>query len=78
MKVSQVSNIASELLDRWSKERRFEVVWEKMREIRPFLLLKKCVLESGFESGEALEGVYTGLERGDFFTALIRYSHLKL
>ena len=57
---------------RWTKERRFELVWELLKKLQPSRLLQN---ESfvGFKEASSLEKIYARLERGDFLTALISY-----
>lgn len=56
LKTSQVSKIPAELGSTWTKERRFALAWELVREYRPSrLVTKRTRLEDAQEAYEALE-----------------------
>ena len=67
---SQVSNISPTLLGRWDKSRRFDLVWQLIRERKPEKLVTHCVALSEAASlykkldqnpGEILQAVFTYL-----------------
>ena len=67
---SQVSNISPQLSGRWNKSRRFELVWQLIRERKPEKLVTDCVALSDAKNlykkldqnpGEILQAVFTYL-----------------
>jgi len=56
--VSQVSRISTELLDRWTKERRFRTAWNLVKELRPSRVLTTWVAAPQ-EVGEAFHALDT-------------------
>ena len=56
LKVSQVSEVSTDLRQTWSKERRFALTWELVKSIRPSrLLTRKTTLDHAQEAFESLE-----------------------
>lgn len=56
LQVSQVSEISAELSKTWSKERRFALTWELVKNIRPSrLLTRKTPLRNAQQAFESLE-----------------------
>ena len=60
------------LLCSWSKERRFQLVWEHIAKLQPSMLLQNEAFV-GFKDASSLEKIYARLERGEILTALISY-----
>jgi len=56
--VSQVSRISTQLLDRWTKERRFRTAWNLVKELRPSRVLTTRVVAPQ-EVGEAFHALDT-------------------
>ena len=65
---SQVSNIPPELTGRWDKNRRFDLTWDCIRQIKPSRLISAVTL---LRSQDVLDA-YIRLEKGEDVTALFR------
>ncbi|KAL3910993.1 MAG: hypothetical protein SGILL_007461, partial [Bacillariaceae sp.] len=71
IQTSQVSEIPAELSKLWSKERRFELAWDLVKEIRPSRLLTKVV------SLDQAQVAYDALDSGTEIAVAFDYSHNK-
>ena len=72
--VSQVSRISTELLDRWTKERRFRTAWNLVKELRPSRVLTTRVVAPQ-EVGEAFHALDT--QPAETLAILIDYREKK-
>jgi len=67
LKVSQVSDISTELSKTWSKERRFALTWELVKRLRPSRLLTRIT------SLKEAQKAYESLEKGDEIAVAFEY-----
>lgn len=71
IQTSQVSEIPASLSRLWSKERRFALTWELVRQIRPSRLLTKMV------SLDEAQSAYEALDKGAEIAIAFAYSSTK-
>ena len=68
IRTSQVSELPAELRETWSKKRRFDLVWQILKDLRPSKLLTKRAAPS-----EAKD-MYEGLSRGEQVSVAFDYT----
>jgi threonine dehydrogenase-like Zn-dependent dehydrogenase len=70
MRTSQVSDLPAELRQTWTKQRRFDLVWEVLRDMKPSRLLTKKAAPSDAKK------VYEELSRGEQVSVAFDYTNI--
>ena len=73
LQASQVSNIPPEFRGRWNKQRRFDVAWKLIEELRPS---QKMAMQIATKSVDHIQETFERLDEGKDLTALILYDSL--